>query len=190
MISNIMSNNSAADNNVQLTPPVDEKLDHIHGPANAPVTLVEYGDFECPDCGIAYPTVGKLMERMGDQLRFVYRYYPLVEMHPHAEHAAEVAEAAAAQGKFWEMYNELYQHQRQLDDDHLMQYAQAIGMDTQRLDDDMQKAVYTKRVEDDIASGDQSGVEGTPTFYINGMYYDGAYNVDAMQEALEQAARK
>ncbi len=185
-----MSNNSAEDNSTQLTPPVNETRDHVHGPANAPVTLVEYGDFECPSCGIAYPTVAKLMERMGDQLRFVYRNYPLMESHPHAEHAAEVAEAAAAQGKFWEMYNTLYQHQKELDDDHLMEYATAIGLDTQRLDREMKNETYTKRVEEDLDSGDQSGVEGTPTFYINGVYYDGAYNVDAFQEALEQATRK
>ena len=185
-----MNSNLANDNNVQLTPPVDDKKDHFKGAADAPVTLVEYGDFECPDCGAVYPTVNKLMQRMGDRLRFVYRYYPLVDSHPHAEHAAEVAEGAAAQGKFWEMYDELYQHQRKLDDDSLMQYAQAIGMDTQRLDDDMQKAVYTQRIQDDLESGDKSGVEGTPTFYINGVYYAGAYNADAMQEALEQAAGK
>ena len=185
-----MNTNSAADNNVQLTPPVDEKRDHAKGSADAPVTLVEYGDFECPDCGAAYPTVNELLQRMGDRVRFVYRYYPLVDSHPHAEHAAEVAEAAAAQGKFWEMFDMLYQNQRKLDDDALMQYARAIGMDTQRLNDEMLKAVYTKRVEEDLASGDKSGVEGTPTFYINGVYYDGAYNVDAFQRALEQAAHK
>ena len=185
-----MNSNLANDNNVQLTPPVDDKKDHFKGSADAAVTLVEYGDFECPDCGAVYPTVNELMQRLGDKLRFVYRYYPLVDSHPHAEHAAEVAEGAAAQGKFWEMYDELYQHQRKLDDDSLMQYAQAIGMDTQRLNDDMEKAVYTQRIQDDLESGDKSGVEGTPTFYINGAYYAGAYNVDAMQEALERAAGK
>ena len=186
----MMNNNSAANNNIQLAAPVDEKRDHIHGPNTAPVTLVEYGDFECPDCGIAYPTVAKLMERMGDKLRFVYRYYPLVESHPHAEHAAEIAEAAAAQGKFWEMYNALYQNQRHLGDANLMEYAKSIGLDIDNVEREMNNSTYTKRVEEDLESGDQSGVEGTPTFYINGVYYDGAYNVDSFQAALEQAMQK
>ena len=183
-----MSNNSAQDNSVQLAAPVDEKRDHVRGPSNAPVTMVEYGDFECPDCGAAYPTVSELIQRMGDRMRFVYRYYPLVDMHPHAEHAAEIAEAAAAQGKFWEMYDKLYQNQRHLSDDNLMQYATSLGLDTQRIEREMQNETYTKRIEEDLESGDASGLEGTPTFYINGAYYDGAYNVDAFQEALEQAA--
>ncbi|GAC1425097.1 MAG: hypothetical protein NVS4B11_36250 [Ktedonobacteraceae bacterium] len=183
-----MSNNLAEDNNVQLATPVDERRDHAKGPSNAPVTLVEYGDFECPDCGAVYPTINELEKRMGNHLRFVYRYYPLVESHPHAEHAAEVAEAAAAQGKFWEMYDKLYQNQRHLSDNNLMQYAESIGLDTKLLDREMQNGTYTKRIEDDLDSGDQSGLAGTPTFYINGKYYDGVYNVDAFQEALEQAA--
>ena len=183
-----MNDNSATENNVQLAAPVDEKRDHVKGPANAPVTMVEYGDFECPDCGAAYPTVNELIERMGDKLRFVYRYYPLVESHPHAEHAAEVAEAAAAQGKFWEMFDVLYQNQRHLSDAHLIEYAKSVGLDTDLLDREMKAGTYTKRIEEDLDSGDASGLEGTPTFYINGQYYDGAYNVDAFQEALEQAA--
>ena len=184
-----MSNNTAQDNNMQLAAPVDETRDHVKGAANAPVTLVEYGDFECPDCGAAYPTVNEVVKRMGNRLRFVYRYYPLVESHPHAEHAAEIAEAAAAQGKFWEMFDMLYQNQRHLSDANLMQYAREIGLDTQRVEREMQNEAYTKRVEEDVEGGDASGLEGTPTFYINGQYYEGAYNVDAIQEALEQAAK-
>lgn len=183
-----MSNSGAQDNTVQLAAPVDERRDHAKGPSNAPVTLVEYGDFECPDCGATYPTVNELEKRMGDRLRFVYRYYPLVDSHPHAEHAAEIAEAAAAQGKFWEMYDKLYQNQRHLSDNNLMHYAESIGLDTQRLEREMQNETYTQRIEEDLNSGDASGLEGTPTFYINGKYYDGAYNVDALQAALEQAA--
>ncbi len=183
-----MNNNSAEDSNVQLAAAVDEKRDHVKGPSNAPVTLVEYGDFECPDCGAVYPTVNELEQRMGNRLRFVYRYYPLVESHPHAEHAAEIAEAAAAQGKFWEMYDTLYQHQRHLSDNNLIEYAKSIGLDTARLDREMEAGTHTKRIEEDLESGDQSGLEGTPTFYINGVYYDGAYNVEAFHEALEQAA--
>ena len=184
----MMSNNTAEDNNMNLAMPVDETRDHVKGPKDAAVTLVEYGDFECPDCGAAYPTVNEVVKRLGNKLRFVYRYYPLVESHPHAEHAAEMAEAAAAQGKFWQMFDTLYQNQRHLSDANLMQYAQEIGLDTQRVEREMQNETYTKRVEEDVESGDASGLEGTPTFYINGQYYDGAYNVDAIQAALEQAA--
>lgn len=185
-----MNTNSAEDNNVQLAAPVDERRDHVKGPSNAPVTLVEYGDFECPDCGAAYPTVNELEQRMGNRLRFVYRYYPLVDSHPHADHTAEVAEGAATQGKFWEMYDALYQNQRHLNDNNLMQYAKSIGLDTQRLEREMENGTYTQRIEEDLESGDQSGLEGTPTFYINGMYYEGAYNVESFQEALERAAKK
>lgn len=183
-------NDNSAEDNVRLAAPVDEKRDHVKGPSDAPVTMVEYGDFECPDCGAVYPTINELEERMGDKMRFVYRYYPLVESHPHAEHAAEVAEAAAAQGKFWEMFDALYQNQRHLSDAHLVEYAKAIGLDIDLLDREMKAGAYTKRIEEDLDSGDSSGLEGTPTFYINGVYYDGAYNVDAFQQALEQAAKK
>lgn len=185
-----MNDNLAEDNNVRLAAPVDEKRDHVKGPSDAPVTLVEYGDFECPDCGVVYPTINELEKRMGNKMRFVYRYYPLVESHPHAEHAAEVAEAAAAQGKFWEMFDMLYENQRHLSDAHLIEYAKSIGLDIDLLDREMKAGTYTKRIEEDLDSGDQSGLEGTPTFYINGQYYDGAYNVDAFQEAVEQASRK
>lgn len=181
-------NNTAQDNNGQLAAPVDEARDHVRGRNDAPVTLVEYGDFECPDCGATYPMVNELEKRMGDKLRFVYRYYPLVESHPHAEHSAEVAEAAGAQGKFWEMFDTLYQNQRHLGDADLMKYAREVGLDTQRVEHEMEEGTYERRVEEDMESGDASGVEGTPTFYINGQYYDGDYSVEAMEKALERAA--
>ncbi len=171
-----------------LTPPVSER-DHSKGSDNAPVTLVEYGDFECPDCGRAYPIVTELQKRLGDRLRFVYRHYPLMEMHPHAEHAAEVAEAAGAQGKFWQMYDYLFQHQKELDDAHLQTDAEVVGLDVERFDREMTDEAYVRRVEEDIESGDQSGVEGTPTFFINGAPYEDSYDLETFQAALERAAR-
>jgi protein-disulfide isomerase len=172
-------------NDTQLTPPVSER-DHMQGGKDACVTLVEYGDFECPSCGAAYPTVKKVQQRMGDRLRFVYRDYPLPQ-HPHAEPAAEVAEAAGVQGKFWQMHNYLFEHQKELDNTHLWEYAQAVGLDMDRFEGDMEQHTYRSRVEEDVESGDQSGVQGTPTFYINGVLYDGAYNPEALQSALEDA---
>ena len=121
----------------RLTQPVSER-DHVQGPPTAPVTLVEYGDYECPYCGAAYPIVKEVKRRLGDRLRFVFRNFPLGNMHPHAEHAAEAAEAAAAQGKFWEMHDELYEHQRALDDAQLEGYAGAVGLDVERFDREME----------------------------------------------------
>src|SRR6476646_7201477 len=116
-----------------LTLPVSER-DHIQGPADAPVTLVEYGDYECPHCGRAYPVVKAIQRHFGRRLRFVFRNFPLAEAHPHAAHAAEAAEAAAAQGRFWEMHDSLFEHQQALDDRHLVEYAGALGLDTSRLE--------------------------------------------------------
>src|SRR2546423_12240032 len=117
----------------RLTLPVSQR-DHQQGPETAPVTLVEYGDYECPYCGEAHPIVKELQRRLGDRLRFVFRNFPLTNAHPHAEHAAETAEAAGAQGKFWEMHDYLYEHQRALDDEHLETYAGTLGLDVERFD--------------------------------------------------------
>src|SRR5947207_13326324 len=138
--------------------------DHRRRPETAPVTLVEYGDYECPYCGAAYPIVKEVKRRLGDRLRFVFRNFPLGNMHPHAEHAAEAAEAAAAQGKFWEMHDELYEHQRALDDEHLEGYAGAVGLDVERFDRETEGQAYGGRVREDFVSGVRSGVNGTATF--------------------------
>ena len=180
--------NSASGYSTTLTPPVNAQ-DHAQGPENAPVTLVEYGDFECPSCGQAYPIVKELQQHMGDRMRFVYRYYPL-HQHPHAEHAAEMAEAAGTMGKFWPMFDMLYQHQNALDDNHLLHYAQQLELNTQKIDEDMRRHVYENRVSQDIDSGDASGVLGTPTFYINGEQYNGSYDLESLQSALEQASTR
>jgi protein-disulfide isomerase len=171
----------------RLTVPVSER-DHSQGPATAAITLVEYGDFECPYCGAAYPIVKELQRSLGDRLRFVFRNFPLREMHPHAEHAAEAAEAAGAQGKFWEMHDMLYEHQRTLDDDHLLQMAERLELGAQRFEGDMAEHRYAAHVRDDFMSGVRSGVNGTPTFFINGVRHDDSYDADTLLAAMERAA--
>jgi protein-disulfide isomerase len=172
----------------KLTLPVSEDRDHIQGPADAPVTLVEYGDYECPYCGAAYPIVKQVQERMGDRLRFVFRNFPITTSHPHAEQAAEAAEAAAAQGRFWEMHDYLYEHQRHLETPDLVGYAEALGLDAERFADDLAEHAYAARVREDFMSGVRSGVNGTPTFYINGIRHDGSYALEELSAAIEEAA--
>ena len=167
----------------RLSPPVSDR-DHAQGTADAALTLVEYGDYECPYCGRAYPIVQEVQRRLGAQLRFVFRNFPLGEIHPHAQHAAEVAEAAAAQGRFWEMHDALFEHQRSLDDQHLVQYAKALDLDHQRLQRDLASHTYAGRVREDFTSGVRSGVNGTPTFFINGVRHNGAWDVESLVEAL------
>jgi protein-disulfide isomerase len=170
-----------------LTVPVTEG-DHIDGPADAAVTLVEYGDYECPYCGAAYPIVKEIQQRMGDRLRFVFRNFPISTSHPHAEQAAEAAEAAAAQDKFWQMHDVLYENQRRLDDPALHGYAEQAGLDVERFDREMAEHVHAARVREDFMSGVRSGVNGTPSFYINGVRHDDSYDVDTLLAALERAA--
>ena len=171
-----------------LTLPVGER-DHIQGPATAPVTLVEYGDYECPYCGAAYPIVKEIQRRLGDRLRFVFRNFPITTAHPHAEHAAEAAEAAAAQGKFWEMHDYLYEHQKALVDRKLEEYAGAVGLDVERFDREMTAQAHTGRVREDFMSGVRSGVNGTPSFFINGRRHDDSYDLETLLAALEAAMR-
>ena len=167
----------------RLSLPVSDR-DHAQGAADAVVTLVEYGDYECPHCGRAYPIVQEVQRRLGPQLRFVFRNFPLGELHPHAQHAAEAAEAAGAQGQFWEMHDAIFEHQRALDDRHLVQYAQVLGLDHERLQRDLASHTYAGRVREDFRSGVRSGVNGTPTFFINGVRHDGAWDVESLTEAL------
>ena len=171
-----------------LTPPVGER-DHIAGPANAPVTLVEYGDFECPSCRKAYAMVKDLQRRLGDKLRFVFRNFPLTKIHPHAAHAAEAAEAAAAQGAFWQMHDRLFERQFALDDDNLIEYAGELGLDADRLRAELEGGTYRARVKDDAFSGLKSGVNGTPTFFIDGERYDGEHGTEPLFAALQAALR-
>jgi protein-disulfide isomerase len=171
-----------------LTLPVDEGRDHVQGSAGAPVTLVQYGDYECPYCGQAYPIVKAVQARMGDRLRFVFRNFPISTSHPHAEHAAEAAEAAGAQGKFWEMHDLLYERQQHLGDGDLRGYAEDLGLDVQRFDAEMSGHVHKARVHEDFMSGVRSGVNGTPTFYINGARHDDSYDTEVLLGAVEHAA--
>ena len=172
-----------------LSVPISEDRDHIQGPADAAVTLVEYGDYECPYCGAAYPIVKRIQRQMKDRLRFVFRNFPITTSHPHAEAAAESAEAAAVQGRFWEMHDLLYENQRQLTDPELRSYAATIGLDLERFDDELARHVHADRVREDFMSGVRSGVNGTPTFFINGMRHDSSFDYDTLLEAVEAAAR-
>jgi protein-disulfide isomerase len=172
----------------ELTVPVDVDRDHIQGPVDASVTLLEYGDYECPYCGAAYPIVKEVQDRMGDQLRFVFRNFPITTSHPHAEQAAEAAEAAGSQGRFWEMHDTLYENQRRLGDDDLRSYAARIGLDLESFERDVAEHVHAPRVREDFMSGVRSGVNGTPTFYINGVRHDDSYELETLLAALEQAA--
>ena len=171
-----------------LTVPVDEDRDHIQGPAEAAVTLVEYGDYECPYCGAAYPIVKEVQARMGDRLRFVFRNFPITTSHPHAEQAAESAEAAAAQDRFWEMHDVLYENQRHLEDEDLRTYAEQLGLDVERFGKELAEHAHAARVREDFMSGVRSGVNGTPTFYINGLRHDDSYELETLLDALEAAA--
>ena len=171
----------------RLTPAVSIR-DHVEGGNDAIVTLVEYGDYECPYCGRAYPIVKKIQERLGSQLRFVFRNFPLAQSHPHAQHAAEAAEAAAVQGRFWEMHDTLYEHQQALSDEDLLDHAKAIGLDVVRFRANLVEHAHAQRVRDDFSSGVRSGVNGTPTFFINGLRHEGPWDFSTLLEALETAS--
>jgi protein-disulfide isomerase len=175
---------SSVEDAVTLTPPVSSR-DHIEGSGNAPVTLVEYGDYECPHCGRAYPIVKAVQHRLGNQLRFVFRNFPLKNIHPHAERAAESTEAAAAQGHFWKMHDALFAHQEALGDKDLLRYAEAIGLDRTRFERELKGGTYKPRVHEDFMSGVRSGVSGTPTFFINGRRYEGSWDETSLTEALQ-----
>lgn len=171
----------------RLKTPVSES-DHRSGPDDAPVTLVEYGDFECPSCGAAYPIVESVRKRMGARLRFVFRQFPLTQVHPHAMHAAEAAEAAGAQGKFWEMHAMLFEHQNALADSDLVRYANALHLDEERFRSELVSEVHVERIREQVRSGIRSGVNGTPTFFINGVRHDDSWDAAPLLAALEAAA--
>lgn len=168
-----------------LHPPVNQH-DHTQGPTDAPITLVEYADFQCPYCGQADGIVKELQQRLGDKLRFVFREFPLTDIHEHALHAAQVAEAAGAQGKFWPMHDYLFEHQRKLDDRHLMQYAQEIGLDMEQFTQAVNNDSLIEHIQADMESGERSGVHGTPTFFINGELFQGSWDVEGLMAAIEE----
>jgi protein-disulfide isomerase len=178
-----------AESGSRLTPPVGDQ-DHVAGGPEAPVTLVEYGDYECPNCGIAYPIIKTVRRELGSRLRFVFRNLPLAAMHPHARQAAQVAEAAAAQGKFWAMHDMLFEHQSALEEADLMRYAELLELDTERIARELQAMTYAKRVSDHFRSGILSGANGSPTFFVNGVRYDESWMDDeTFIRVLRDAAR-
>ena len=165
------------------TSPMPER-DHIQGPVDAPIKLLEYGDYECPYCGQAYPVVKEIQKRLGKRLCFAFRNFPLINSHPHAERAAMAAEAAGAQGRFWEMHDRLYENQDALEDKNLARYATALGLDAKQLMSEVESGAYLARIREDFHSGARNGVNGTPTFFINGVRYDGFVRVEELLEAL------
>jgi protein-disulfide isomerase len=167
--------------------PVSDR-DHVQGPADATVSLVEYGDFECPYCAAAHVIIKKVQEIMNDQLRFVFRHFPLTQIHPHAEPAAEASEAAGAQGQFWEMHDLLYENQPRLDTPHLIAYAEELDLNLPQFVRELEDGIYRERVREDFLSGVRSGVNGTPAFFINGVRYDGSWDIAPLVEALDSAA--
>ena len=173
---------------IRLAVPISER-DHSQGPATAAVTLVQYGDYECPYTRQSTTVVREIQQQLGDQLRFVFRNFPLTEIHPHALHAAFAAEAAATQGKFWEMHDYIFHHQHTLEDADLEQFAEAVGLDRQQFARDMAERPYIGRIEEDLQSGIRSGVRGTPTFFINGVLYLDSWKQDALLAALEAASQ-
>lgn len=171
---------------IELTRP-DGKRDHIQGPITAPIALLEYGDYECPFCGEVYPVIKVIQDRLGDDLCFAYRNFPLTSVHPHSERAAEAAEAAAAQDAFWEMHDTLYENQDALEDEDLARYATMLGLNAERWMRDFLTGTHADRVREDFKSGVRAGVNGTPSFFINGMRYDGARGLEPLLEALKDA---
>ena len=172
---------------LDLSEDVDPDRDHIRGPKEAPVTLVEYGDYQCPYCGQAEVVIRELLDSFGDDLRYVWRHLPLNDVHPNTQDAAEASEAAAAQGAFWEMNDQLLQHQDALTTPDLVGYAEELGLDVDRLLDELRRREYAGRVAEDVASADTSGVAGTPSFFINGRRHRGAYDIDTLTAAVRAA---
>jgi protein-disulfide isomerase len=173
--------------------PAVGRADHVRGPSNAPITLVEYGDYECPHCGRAYLVIKQVLEEIGDHVRFVFRNFPLEEVHPHAWAAAEAAESVAARGgdeAYWKMHDLIFQNQDALQPDDLIEYAAAAGVDPEAVADDLASGAARARVQRDVESGDQSGISGTPTFFLNGRRFEGDWtDVAALTDALQDGTR-
>ncbi len=180
----------ASEELVDLASPVDLDRDHVRGPNDAPVTLVEYGDFECPFCGRAEPVLRELLAEFGDELRFVFRHLPLTDVHPRAPLAAEAAEAAAAQARFWEMHDLLFARQDTLAPRDLVGYAEELELDVDRFRDELRRRVHAPQIAEDVAGADTSGVSGTPTFFVNGRRYHGAYDESGLAAAVRAAGAR
>jgi protein-disulfide isomerase len=173
----------------RLTLPVGER-DHSEGSNDAPMVLVEYGDYQCPYCGAAYPIVKRIQKELGSSLRFVFRNFPITNSHPQAEWAAETAEAAAAQGKFWEMHDFLYENQRFMGDEaYFAKQETKLKLDAKRIAREVSQGAYSSRIQEDFMSGVRSGVNGTPTFFMNGERYDGYPEFGPMVAVLKVAEK-
>jgi protein-disulfide isomerase len=168
---------------------VNVETEHIQGSIDSPISLIEYGDYECPYTGMAYPIVKEIMKRFKNKIYFVFRNFPLNDIHPHAQHAAEAAEAAAAQDKFWEMHDYLFEHQKALDDSHILQYAKKVGLDLNKFKKDMTGHVYAPFIEKSLKSGIDHGVEGTPTFFVNGKRYEDSWDLETFSDFLSTINR-
>lgn len=175
--------------NATLALPVSAR-DHAEGPESAPLTLVEYGDYQCPYCGAAFPVVKRLQKRLGKNLRFVFRNFPLTQTHPYAEVAAEAAEAAGLLGRFWPMHDVIYKNQETLTPESLVVWARRLGLEDKELAATFGLPEIAQRIKEDRMSGLRSGVNGTPAFYVNGVRYDGPQTYDAMLETLEGALQE
>lgn len=174
----------------RLTVPVDLSRDHCLGKPDAPVTLLEYGDYECPDCGRAYPHLKALQNRFPDQLLFVFRHFPQFSIHHHASTAAQAAEVAALQNKFWPMHDLLYLNQDRLDIPDLTHYALRIGLEVYQFESALSAGAGMRRVEEDFRGGETSGVRGTPTLFINALRYTGEVDLESLAEAIEAASNE
>ena len=158
--------------------------DHIQGSTNAPYVLVEYGDYQCPYCGDAHSMIKEIQGRLGNKLCFAYRNFPLVEIHQHAEHAAEAAESAGEQGHFWEMHDVLFENQDALEDENLAEYAAELNLDPERLIAEVRGGAHASRIQKDLRTGEKDGVEGTPTFFVNGVLFNGEPTPEDLLAAL------
>ena len=170
----------------RLTLPVGSR-DHVRGPEGAPVTLLEYGDFDCPQCGRAYPIVKELEARFGDRLRFAFRNFPLTNVHPHAQRAAEAAEWAASHGAFWPMHDALLEEQALLSEAHILHIALRLRLDPASLEQAWKARTFFRRVKEDFLSGISSEAKGTPTFFVNGFRHEGSWDLPSLAQAIEQA---
>jgi protein-disulfide isomerase len=168
----------------RLVLPVDERRDHIIGPSESPVTLVEYGDFQCPFCARAHASVQEVLRRMNGQMRLVFRHFPLATIHPYAQQAAEASEAAGSQGRFWEMHDLMYENQERLANP--VAFAEFLDLDVERFIHELSRHAHAPRVRQDFISGVRSGVNGTPTFFINGVRHDGGWDPVSLMDAIEE----
>ena len=170
-----------------MSSPEQAPVEHVLGNPDAPVTVLEYADFECPFCGDAFAVVEEIRRRLGDRLRFVFRHFPVPAIHPNARRAAEAAEAAAAQGAFWPMHDLLYGRQPSLAEPDLVRYAAELGLEAERFGRELRERAHAERVAEDLRSGERSGVQGTPTFFVNGTRHDGPWSLRELLAAVEAA---